>query len=175
MATSDSKLCRRCDRVKPLAEFHRNARRSDGVSVYCGVCMREYRIEKQYDKARWSQHREVESDRSRRYREANAESLRQKWRVNADLKRARDPGKTRAFNLARKYSEKRATPPWADMEAVSAFYKEAKRLEALDGIVRHVDHIVPIRHPLVCGLHVENNLQILTAEENMRKHNRFEV
>lgn len=37
----------------------------------------------------------------------------------------------------------------------------------------HVDHIIPLQHELVCGLHVENNLQIISAERNMRKNNSF--
>jgi len=32
---------------------------------------------------------------------------------------------------------------------------------------------VPLRHPLVCGLHVPANLQVLTAEQNRLKHNSF--
>ena len=36
-----------------------------------------------------------------------------------------------------------------------------------------VDHIVPINHPLVCGLHTEDNLQIVTANYNHFKSNYF--
>lgn len=37
----------------------------------------------------------------------------------------------------------------------------------------HVDHEIPLSHPLVCGLHCLANLQYLTAEENLAKGNSF--
>lgn len=61
----------------------------------------------------------------------------------------------------------RATPGWADMESIKDVYMEAKYMQM------HVDHIVPLNHPLVCGLHVWENLQLLYPEDNLRKNNTF--
>ena len=56
--------------------------------------------------------------------------------------------------------------PWTDMEKISAFY--AKCPEGY-----HVDHIVPLQGVIVSGLHVLDNLQYLTAIENIKKKNKF--
>lgn len=62
---------------------------------------------------------------------------------------------------------RQATPAWADKKAILAIYRGAKRI----GPSMHVDHVVPLRSPLVCGLHWEKNLQVLPAIENVVKRN----
>jgi hypothetical protein len=36
-----------------------------------------------------------------------------------------------------------------------------------------VDHIVPLVHPRVCGLHCEHNLAVITETENLAKSNHY--
>jgi hypothetical protein len=73
-----------------------------------------------------------------------------------------------AYSAKRRAAKLNATPSWADMEGIKDFY--FKRPEGY-----HVDHIVPLQHDKVCGLHVLNNLQYLTAEENLKKGNRYDL
>ena len=67
----------------------------------------------------------------------------------------------------------RRTPAWADVAAIHSIYRECERLTRETGVLHHVDHIVPLQGRRVSGLHVEANLQILTAAENTAKGNRW--
>lgn len=64
-----------------------------------------------------------------------------------------------------------ATPRWVDRSALREIYESRDEITGRTGEEHHVDHIVPIRHPLVCGLHVPWNLQVIPANENIRKQN----
>lgn len=66
-----------------------------------------------------------------------------------------------------------AQPLWADVDAIRAIYKEAARLKKATGLAFHVDHVIPLKHPLVCGLHVHTNLRVIPAADNMSKGNRL--
>jgi hypothetical protein len=57
-------------------------------------------------------------------------------------------------------------PTWQSIEELANFYKGRPT-------GYHVDHIIPITHPLVCGLHVISNLQYLTKEDNLSKNNTY--
>ena len=64
-------------------------------------------------------------------------------------------------------------PSWANTEAINQIYLEARRLTNETGIKHEVDHIIPLNHTLVCGLHCQQNLQILTKQQNQHKTNTF--
>lgn len=98
----------------------------------------------------------------KKYRENNKEKVAisgKKWNQKNSGKR---------LMWTRKYiaSIKNAVPAWADMDSIADVYKEAEYC----GL--HVDHIVPINAKTVCGLHVWDNLQLLTKSENSAKGNR---
>lgn len=66
-----------------------------------------------------------------------------------------------------------ATPSWRDKEAIDAIYQKRAEISEQKGELYHVDHIIPIQGDFVCGLHVENNLQVIPAKENLSKSNKF--
>tara|TARA_R110002153_G_scaffold135383_1_gene285002 strand:+ start:93 stop:563 length:471 start_codon:yes stop_codon:yes gene_type:complete len=71
-----------------------------------------------------------------------------------------------SLNVKRLVSKLQRTAPWADLKAIKEFY-----LNCPKGY--HVDHIVPLRGTNVSGLHVLNNLQYLSAKENLIKGNKW--
>lgn len=62
---------------------------------------------------------------------------------------------------------------WADKSLIKRIYLVCKKVTKQTGINHQVDHIIPIRGENVCGLHVHNNLAIITAKMNNDKGNRF--
>lgn len=95
--------------------------------------------------------------------------------ANVAAYRAAHPGFVAAKQAKRRAQELRATPAWADLDAIKRIYAKAARLSRETGIPHHVDHIIPLQGRLVCGLHIEGNLQILPAADNISKSNKFET
>ena len=70
---------------------------------------------------------------------------------------------------------KKAMPKWANTFFIQEIYALARLRTKLLGKVFHVDHILPLRGKNICGLHVENNLQILLGKDNLKKSNRINL
>lgn len=124
--------------------------------------------------------------KSRRIYMANAEHYRQYKRdyysKNREQERARHDEwarNNRPYMVAkqglRRAAFLRRIAKWADNAAIKEFYRRADELTLLTGIKHAVDHIIPLQGELVSGLHVENNLQVLTLAANSAKSNRYEV
>jgi len=93
--------------------------------------------------------------------------------VTTQKSRAQRKSEWSAYVVARRKKRDKSMPNWADKEKILAFYVEAQRLTVETGIQYEVDHIIPSNHKLVCGLHCEQNLQILPRSENRQKSNNF--
>jgi hypothetical protein len=105
----------------------------------------------------------------RRVWQDNKEKGRERYRDWAKKNRA----KLAAKAGLRRALQDRATPAWVDKLALEKIYEDCQALTKATGVLYHVDHIVPLKNFLVCGLHVPWNLQLLTASENSRKRNLF--
>ena len=106
---------------------------------------------------------------NRKHYEKNAEKRREAarkyWKNNLAV--------VLASNARYRAKKSHAIPKWSNKEKCREFYRIAAKLTLETGIRHQVDHIVPIRSKIVCGLHVENNLQVMTRTENIKKGNRY--
>lgn len=116
------------------------------------------------------------------WRRVNAERLREQNRVRyaaaperfaaSRLKwQRKNPGKVRSYCADYRARKIGATPSWANKAYIRLWYEVSRLEEARTGRKCHVDHIVPLNSPVVCGLHVETNLCVMFAEDNIRKGN----
>ena len=67
---------------------------------------------------------------------------------------------------------KQHTPPWVERKDFDMLRTYRAMLIVLTGEPYDMDHIVPLNHPLVCGLHCPANIQILPSRLNRLKGNR---
>ena len=123
----------------------------------CAPCLRAY------NRTRYAKIKEAEPALLENRRQLNAENRARQLQFEDD---------PRKHFEGKKDHIKAATPPWLDvfqLSEIQAKYFQARWLSNKSGIKHHVDHIIPLNHPEVCGLHVPWNLQVITWEENQEK------
>lgn len=123
---------------------------------------------KTYRKEMYAKNHLRENELSREYKIRNRAEIAQK----AAEYLLKHPESNRFARSLRRAVEKLAMPVWADRKKIREFYKTAVTTAVETGIPHHVDHIVPLQSKWVCGLHVQNNLQVLPGTENATKSNR---
>ena len=75
------------------------------------------------------------------------------------------------YAAARRAIQKLATPAWANLFFIKEIYHLSRLRTKHLGTKHQVDHIIPLYGKNVCGLHVEQNLRVIPAIENIRKSN----
>jgi len=174
LASSGQKQCGKCRECKPLSDFHVRRASKDGRAYMCASCVMQHCADwrtKTPDafKGWYENNKDRRADYWRKWYEENKDARAASYAAWAK----RNPHKINALIAKRTASKLQAIPSWANQEAIRAIYAEAARLTRETGIRHDVDHIYPLQSDVVCGLHCEANLQILTKIENIRKGNRM--
>lgn len=90
----------------------------------------------------------------------------------APLNKVRAPTRPKGKEgVVHRKQTQRATPAWAEQDAIRRLYQWARIKSAITGELWVVDHIVPKISPYVCGLHVIANLRVIHWRENTSKAN----
>lgn len=177
------KKCCNCDIEKDKELFFKNKRTKDGLCIYCKECSNEkqnkYRSLNKEKRNKLSlnsyyKNRELIREKANaKYTPCN-NRIKTKESVAKAKKKWKDNNKhlVRADAALRRVIKLKACPKWVNLDKIKEIYKEAKRRRDLGENV-HVDHIIPLRGKFVCGLHVAENLQIISATENLKKGNRL--
>ena len=181
-----AKICKACDSKRAVENQRKNWEHRKAYIK--GWLEQNPEAAKRYDanRGKWAkEHPEKRKEYKARHlakpgvHEKALEYSREYCRKNSELKTQKKlawmkkyPERVREAGRRRQAKKLNATPVWADTNAIKLVYKKAQEFRERFGGDWEVDHVVPLISPLVCGLHVEANLQILIRTENLSKGNR---
>jgi hypothetical protein len=112
---------------------------------------------------------EVARKRARDWKKANPDKVNAIARAYIKAK----PYKKNANTAHRRATKLNATPLWRNEFYIKEAYHLAKLRSKATKIEHQVDHIVPLRSKLVCGLHNEFNLRVIPKLQNITKGNKI--
>lgn len=161
------KRCSSCGEMKPLGEYSPQKHTPDKLAYKCKPCnskaARAWNLANRERANATCLRYQARSGQHKKWAAANREYL------NAYGRAWRKKNKT-LHSIRHIHGQTK--PKWA----TNFFMREAYRLAGLrtkaTGIKWEVDHIVPLNHRLVSGLHVEANLRVITRFDNRSKGNR---
>lgn len=175
------KECTSCRIIKTAENYHKIATTRSGLRSKCIVCYNLMFTERRKTK----EHKE------------KARLLLNNWRRNNPEKAKNQPSHKKYINSQKAkqtrlaYSRKHRAK-YSALDAlrrqkikcseiskihkidIEKIYQKCFVMKRETGTEYCVDHIIPINHENVCGLHVPWNLQILTKKENSIKINKFD-
>ena len=158
---------------KPCKHNHTSERYTD--SGVCTTCLREsvdrYRVANQ----------ETVNARVRSWRTKNPTYYAAHYAINGERSREltkrwkyQHPDRVALMVDRRGDKLRRATPGWVENDLIRLVYMKRDTLSIQWGVDLTVDHIIPIQSTTVCGLHCWANLQLITREDNGRKHAKYQ-
>lgn len=154
-------------KAKRLAKMKKNQHKYADQRKEYAERNREYLAMKKREYNARPEVKEAMKERSRRWISENRERRRE------IANRYARSGKGLAKLRMRQKMIKMACPAWACHEMIETKYKERDMMTRLTGVLHHVDHDIPLQGENVCGLHVETNLRVILARDNLSKHNKF--
>jgi hypothetical protein len=176
------KLCVRCKVKKEDLEFRKLKTR---LNSWCRDCCKEHRKEwyqknkdSEIEKAKAYHHATYADKREHKIKKANEWIKKNPEKYKQFYKKCYENNKSKIMSYAakRRALKRNAVPSWFDSvkNSVDAIYAMRDWMNlTMFGIKYEVDHIIPLKNNNVCGLHVPNNLQIITEYENRSKQNKF--
>jgi transcription elongation factor Elf1 len=179
------KFCPHCKADKPVSEFHKDRRAATGYQVYCKVCKTEMQrnsptrklVVDKYRKANkeicnarsiasMKKNREYYSKKSMEWQQANHEHWLNLRRKNYAKNSSREIERVRRRQGRIKGQMQLTAGHQAEIDGMYLFCQIFKGFE--------VDHKIPLNGKRVSGLHIPENLQVLSKRENRSKGNRFD-
>lgn len=162
------KACKVCGVVKLAAEFHRRRANKDGRQRLCKLCHHAANIKWLRDN-----HDELRP-KLKAYHAEHYLKNKVHWKLYGRKYYNENYSKFYEKMVRRQMIKRKALPTWVNKIALNKIYiRAAKR--RMNGEDVQIDHIVPLQHKLVCGLHVHYNLRIISRLKNIKKSNYFEV
>jgi len=150
------KQCSECGKMLPISSFHAKKRKRKDGSTYKGYVAK-------CKTCRNTDHKT--------YRKENSDVVKAYNKTPQRKAAARE--RNRLKDIRKSHP---AVPNWITAEhrkAIRAIYLHAADCRTVTGEEYHVDHIVPLKGETVCGLHVPWNLQVLPADVNTSKSNKW--
>lgn len=167
------KTCNLCKQFLPIDNFHKGNGLLN-VKSRCIICCKSY---KQNSKTYKKQYYIENLDKAREERRIHNRNNKDKYQDRISKYDKTHKAEKCAREAFRRAQKLKATPPWLTKEhkeEIKAMYIHSAELSELTGIIHHVDHIMPLISKVVCGLHVPWNLQVIPAEDNLKKSNKVD-